>query len=673
LSEDAPPEVEPPSEGEDILQEDEEDIPDWLARLRASIGPEDDLQEEKREPAPQETAETLFADSDQDAEEELPEWLRQLKQTEPVAEAEASPLEEDVAPEEAAAEPEREALVDAEEAEEEIFSEEEPVVGATAQGEDLQDMPSDEEVLPEAAEEVFSEEEPVVGVTAEGEDLQEVPSDEEVLPEAAEEVFSEEEPVVGATAEDEDLQEVPSEEVLPEAAPLAETEAIPAQETEEDFAAWLQQDGPVILEAEEGEEDAADAIVFQPEAVPQEPLQPSDIPAWLETLAPEGVVLPEELGRVFTPAGKPPPEDVGLERAEIPSWLEDLRPGRKKEEAPPQEPVVESGILAGLRGALQMVEAVDPAPSQRTRPASAPVSATAAHADTLTRLLGEPTSALVKPRVVPTSIQPARGLPWLAFLLLLAAVLIPFFVSGLVPGGNAVPVSNPAADLSAQIQRLNPGDVVLLSVDYDPGVSTELDWPVRVILEDLRAKGVSLLMMSLTPTGPGLAARFDTEAMETLLLGYLPGQEMGLQRLAVGLEGLFPVDFQGSSVSAAPFGVRSLDEVALILTAASSQETVRWWVEQVKTKIPSTPMGAVVSAAIEPAVRPYYASGQLAGLVSGWVGGQAYRQESSPDKPASKEDVAAMEAQSLAHLTIVLLIVLGNVAYLGKRLFGRQP
>ena len=99
---------------------------------------------------------------------------------------------------------------------------------------------------------------------------------------------------------------------------------------------------------------------------------------------------------------------------------------------------------------------------------------------------------------------------------------------------------------------------------------------------------------------------------------------------------------------------------------------MRWWVEQVRTQV-TTPMGAVISGAIEPAVRPYYASGQLVGLVSGWVGGQAYRQSVAPDAVPSKQDIAAMEAQSLAHLAIALLIVLGNFAYWGKRLLGRQP
>jgi len=635
--------LEPETPSEDALREDaeEEDIPDWLARLRASIGTESDSQG-GQEMSSLAAAAPLFDSSGDDADEEIPEWLQALNAPEPAAPdeddaVEPTLLEKEPSPAEETAEPEEEAAQ----------SEEEPLAGESP---DAEEHPLAEE---------SPEEEAIVEMAPEEE-----PGDY-ALPElTSEETLAEEE---APTEVAESLEE--AEE--PDAPALSETAEPGMQEAKEDLTAWLQQEGPVILEAEEGEED--EAIVFQPESLPQEATPSSSIPAWLETLAPEGVVFPEELGPAFTPAGLPSPEDVGLERAEIPSWLEDLRPGRQKEEARVEEPVVAGGILAGLRGALQMVGAVDPTPSQRTRPVSAPVSTTAAHAEMLTRLLNEPTSALARTRFVPTASRPARGLPWLASLLLLAAVLIPFFVPGLVPGGNTVPASKPAADLSSQIQRLNQGDVVLISLDYDPGASTELDWPVRVVLEDLRARGAILLITSVTPTGPGLAARFDMAGTQSVLLGYLPGQEMGLRRLAAGLSGVFPMDFQGNSVSEAPFGVRSLDDVALILTAASSQETVRWWVEQVKTQFPSIPMGAVVSGAIEPAVRPYYASSQLAGLVSGWVGGQAYRQAAAPTEAASKQDIAAMEAQSLAHLTIVLLIVLGNIAYWSKRLFGRQP
>jgi len=290
-------------------------------------------------------------------------------------------------------------------------------------------------------------------------------------------------------------------------------------------------------------------------------------------------------------------------------------------------------------------------------------------AELLTSLLGESTSSLARPRAVPSLAVRERGLPWLAGLLLVAAILLPFFLRGVVPGAHTVPASSPAAALANSVQNLQPGDTVLVSFDYDPGMSTELDWPASIVLNALKQKGVNLLLMGTTPTGPGLAARFDWTGAQVVNLGYLAGQEMGLQRLASGLTETTLAGF-GVAAPDSPFGVRSLSDVKLILTVASSQETVRWWVEQVGTQV-QTPIAAIVSGAIEPAIRPYYASGQLSGLVSGWVGGQAYRQASGVSTVEDK-DVIALEAQSLAHLVIAGLIILGNVAYWGKRLIGRR-
>ncbi|MDH7490220.1 MAG: zinc ribbon domain-containing protein [Anaerolineae bacterium] len=600
--------------------EGEEEIPDWLARLRASLGEASEPAEEP--PATEEFAAEVPGEGTELPEEELPDWLRELR---------AQP-----APEEAGEEQVAPAV--------EEFAAAVPDEGA--------ELP--EEELPDWLRELRAQPAPEEEAPAVEEFAAEVPEQESPAEPEAEEVA----PPVATPA----LAEQPEAEAPTAGIPALSEGEQPAAEVEP-LAAWLQEEGPVILEL--SEEEMAEGGKEAPPVA----LGP-DVPAWLETLASGAAVLPEELGPVLPTPGKPTPEEVGLERAAIPSWLEVLRPGRKREEgeeAPAEEPVETEGMLEGVRGALRLVPNIDPGPDQFVRAVSAAATVTPAHAETLTQVLARSTASSVRPRTVPVP-RRERGLPWLAFLLLLAAVLIPLVAPGLVPGGALVPSARSAGDFAAQVQSLPPGAKVLISFDYDPSVSTELDWPVREVINDLKAKGATLLVMSTTPTGPGLAARMGLADTATLL-GYLPGQEMGLQRLATSFSGAFLVDYQGRSVDEAALGVRSLGDMALIITAASSQDTVRWWVEQVGSQL-NTPICAIVSGAIEPSVRPYYSSGQLTGLVSGWVGGLAYRQAISPDASLDAQGKAAVEAQSLGHLAIVVLIVLGNLAYWGKRLFG---
>ncbi len=602
--------------------------------------------DEGESPVPQEE-EVSLPEEEAEGEEEMPAWLLELREA-----AEAS----DEVPEE----PEPSAPLlpeDVAEAFSEDTADEEDVPEWLRQLEPEEALPSEEEP---PAEEVGQVEEAVEGPAAEAAD-REMPEPEFAEPEAAPPL--EEEPAAVALPP-ESAAEV--EEMEGEVPALAES-----PEDEEDLAAWLQEEGPVILEPAE-EEEGEEEVVFEADAgEAEEALKQAQVPSWIETLAPEGV-LPEELGGEFVEEGKLTPEEMGLERAEIPSWLAGLRPGRSDEEAREAEAVEESGVLQGVVGALRLVQDIDPPPSAQTRPMSDPAAAASAQADLFTDLLSRPVASLVKPRAVSAAPKRDRGLPWLATLLLIAAVLLPLFAGGLVPGGQSVPASpQPVVDLAERVQGLQETDIVLVSFDYDPGVSTELDWPARVVLEDLKRQGVKFLLMGVTPTGPGLAARFDIPRERALYLGYLPGHEMGLQRLASNLKGTFRVDFFSNAVSDAPFDIESLNDVALVLTIAASQETVRWWMEQVGTQI-DAPIGAVVSGAIEPAVRPYYASHQLVGLVSGWVGAQAYVQTAALPAAEDGAGQAALEAQSLAHLAIAGLIVLGNVIYWGKRLFGRR-
>jgi len=596
---------------------EDEEVPDWLAHLRASLG-----EAETEEPTTSEGPEAELP-TEGIPEEELPDWLQELR-TQPAGEGEGEE-HADLAAEMFGVEPVGEG---------EALSEEELPEWLQELGEPPVEEMGEEPAPPAAEEEELPAEPAPVEPTA-----------EEAAP-----------PAHGPALAEQMETEAPAEGTP---ALLGEEQPTPGEET---LAAWLQDEGPVILELSEEEAEGAGGE-------PEPSLPMPEVPAWLETLASEAVVLPEELGPMLATPGKPTPEEAGLERAAIPSWLEVLRPGRKREgeEAPAEEPVETEGVLEGVRGALRLVP-IDPGPDQFVRAASTAATVTPGHAETMSHVLARSTAAMVGEQVVPVP-RRERGLPWLAFLLLLAAVLIPIFAPNLVPGGDAVPVAQPVADFAQRVQTLQPGTVVLLSLDYDPSVSTELDWPVREVVDDLKTRGVRLLVMSTTPTGPGLAARMGLGETATLL-GYLPGQEMGLQRMATNLSGAFLVDYQGREIQASALGVQSLADVALIITAASSQDAVRWWVEQVGTQT-DTPICAIVSAAAEPPVRPYYASGQLSGLVSGWVGGLAYRQEAAPGTPLDTEGKAAIAAQSLGHLAIVVLIVLGNLAYWGKRLLGR--
>jgi len=80
-------------------------------------------------------------------------------------------------------------------------------------------------------------------------------------------------------------------------------------------------------------------------------------------------------------------------------------------------------------------------------------------------------------------------------------------------------------------------------------------------------------------------------------------------------------------------------------------------------------VGAGVTAVSAADAYPFLQSGQLTGLLAGMKGGAEYEvlvQKAGYSK-AYMPAVAAMDSQSLAHVVIMLLVIIGNVAYFATR------
>ena len=100
-------------------------------------------------------------------------------------------------------------------------------------------------------------------------------------------------------------------------------------------------------------------------------------------------------------------------------------------------------------------------------------------------------------------------------------------------------------------------------------------------------------------------------------------------------------------------------------------EDVQQWLEMVQTET-QLPVIAFTGAGADPIVRPYLASGQLAGLVSGFDGAAAYQQlrDRRFGRLPSTRYTAQLIAQNWGHIALILLLLLGNLRALwlgGKR------
>jgi hypothetical protein len=393
-----------------------------------------------------------------------------------------------------------------------------------------------------------------------------------------------------------------------------------------------------------------------------ERIERGELPDWLE--------VPPDFEQLLSEAAQIADEE-GVAPAEIPPWLEALRPEPEvgmEASVPATSPTEVAGLLTGIRGTLGIEPML--AIPRRAVPVE-PVglsSAAEERAELFGAVVREPARPGVtiarRGRVEKLAASSARSI---MYLILAAAAVVPILLGSRWSEAN-MRVSGGTVAVYEAIEGLPQGAVVLVSHDYDPGVAGEMIPQARAVLSHLLERGVQVISVSLTPEG----ARLSREVLDEVAVshGYAEGE--GYQNLGyvVGVEAGPRSVIEGLSTAGWSDLVGGVDDIALIVEFAGTPEYLRLWLEQVQGPY-GIPMVAGISATVDPFARPYYrneASRQLLGLMTGLVGAAEYERLSGQAGLA----LASMDSQSVVHIAIVLLILVGNVAYFGGRVRGRK-
>lgn len=357
-------------------------------------------------------------------------------------------------------------------------------------------------------------------------------------------------------------------------------------------------------------------------------------------------------------------------------------------------------LLRGIGGLLEPADplsyimsgsgANDPTVDRPIAP-SAELAANEEERRDLRRLFSEelPTAVGAVPDIVASVAEPSQkgdGLQrrfWLEVILLLGmAGALLWWAPG--PPGGAGPHALPGLQQAhRQVDTLQPNSLVLVNWAYDPATAGEMDLVAQPIVEHLLQRQAKLIVFSQLPGGPATARRVIARAEASLQRpsrtqitanlviegGYLPGGSASIPLLGVAPARALPVDPTWVDLRER-FRIAELGEAgpALTVVIAARAEDVRRWLEQVQPLNGGTVIAAT-SAVVDPSVRPYLHSGQLAGLVSGWDGGGAYVRRL--ERARSVEE----QARSLRHAgglnwgvgILIVAVLLGNLAGLTER------
>ncbi len=262
------------------------------------------------------------------------------------------------------------------------------------------------------------------------------------------------------------------------------------------------------------------------------------------------------------------------------------------------------------------------------------------------------------------------------FLILGVVVIFPY----LMPLNLGVRVSPPVKNLFDAIDRLPPnGKPLMISIDFDPNSMPELYPMYLAVLRHAFARNVRVVILGLWLTGISIGEEGLREVSsdyqkvngeDYVFLGWQAGVSAVILGMGENIKRVFPTDYYKTPLESLPLmqEVRNYSDVPLFVSLSAGDPGYRTWVIYAGSSY-GLEIGTGVTAVSAADAYPYLQTGQLVGLLAGMKGAAEYENliESKGYFKGKKIASLAMDSQSLAHLAIMILVIIGNIGYFFAR------
>lgn len=259
-------------------------------------------------------------------------------------------------------------------------------------------------------------------------------------------------------------------------------------------------------------------------------------------------------------------------------------------------------------------------------------------------------------------------------------VLAIFVVVPLILGFSVKPVvSDEVRAIYDFVETLEPGQNLLVAIDYDPNALAELHPMAFAIMEQALAKRLKLVTLTLSQNGAGMAeqavkAVVDSVKMyhgytpeygkDYVFLGYRPYFALVILGMGQNFRIPFPKDYYSTPLDSMPImaKIQNYDQIAGVIDITGSNVADAWIAYGNGRYGVKVALGLTGVSASD--YYPFYQSKQIIGLMGGMKGAAEYEFLCKNPGPATE----AMGVQTFAHIVIIGFIVIGNIGYfLDKR------
>ena len=256
------------------------------------------------------------------------------------------------------------------------------------------------------------------------------------------------------------------------------------------------------------------------------------------------------------------------------------------------------------------------------------------------------------------------------FLIIAAVVIVPL----LFPIGLPIRATNTTKDVYDAIERLPAGSNVLLSTEYSPSTRPE-NHPMTIsILRHLFKNNHKVFVTCLWPDGQFMAQDALNQVAKNefnkvygedyVFLGFRPGNEAVVKGIVINIRKIYTVDVYQKKIDEIPLmkGINNFKDFDFLFSSSAGFPGTIEWVQYASDPT-GVPMASGVTSIQVNEVMPYVQAGQMVGVLAGMPGAAEY--ESLINQKGSA--TSGMDAQSVAHLVIVLFIILGNISFFIER------
>jgi hypothetical protein len=250
------------------------------------------------------------------------------------------------------------------------------------------------------------------------------------------------------------------------------------------------------------------------------------------------------------------------------------------------------------------------------------------------------------------------------YVMFAIVILYPQFVPTALP----MAIDPTTRGLYDAIEKLQPGDPILISTEFSAVMYSELSPVLHVVSKHAFSKGLRVFYMSTDPDG----AQFNIEVIDKLVpanyvygknvvnLGYTAGYEAAVAALCKDFPGTWPADYKQQPTRNMEImnGIKDITSFKMVFQMTGGALGPLLWVRQANIPF-KTICATAVSSSMVPSAVPYYQAGQLVALLNGLKGCAEYELLTK----LYGKGVAGMAGQSLGHLYIVVIVLVANVAY----------